>query len=410
MNSGRHWLTAARLRIYPAILLVLQFVVRPAGMKVYAQSPSGKFGSPFSDDFRVFWGTARLALEGRFTAPYDLAQLFPMMQLADSSMRAPAPWTNWFYPPAFMLVVAPFGLLDFWQAYLLFVCLTAAPFLFLLFRICTPYRPWLLILAFPATVSTAFHGQNAFLTSSLAAATLLCLPTRPVLAGVFLGSLVIKPHLAALFPIALFAIGAWRTIASAALTALAWSLASYGLMGGGAYAAFRAGAAHAQQLVVDGLLPALKMPTVFIGLRMHAADVAFAYAAQMAVAAMTAGMVVLAWRRARHHGLRCAALMTASMLVSPYMYTYDMTWLAFPLAWMGMHGMRHGWRHGERFWLVVAWTLPASSQVFAKYLNLQLAPFALLALLGLLVRRSLETSLPDPVVEAERYKEQRKNH
>ena len=39
-----------------------------------------------------------------------------------------------------------------------------------------------------------------------------------------------------------------------------------------------AGVAHAQQLVIDGLLPAFKMPTVFIGLRMHAVDVALAYA------------------------------------------------------------------------------------------------------------------------------------
>lgn len=400
MKSDNHWLTALRLRVYPAILLGLQFIVRPAGMRAHAKSASGRFGSPWGDDFRVFWGTARLALEGRFAAPYDLAQLFPVMQLADSSVRAPAPWTNWFYPPAFMLAVAPFGLLDFWQAYILFVCLTAAPFLFLLHRICVPYRPWLLILAFPATVSTAFHGQNAFLTSSLAAASLLCLPTRPVLAGVFLGSLVIKPHLAALFPCALLAIGAWRTMASAALTALAWISASYALMGGEAFAAFRAGVAHAQQLVIDGLLPAFKMPTVFIGLRMHAVDVTLAYALHAAVAAMAAGMVVLAWRQARHHALRCATLMTASMLVSPYMYAYDMTWLAFPIAWMGVHGMRHGWRHGERFWLAVAWTLPASSQLAAKYLNLQLAPFALLALLGLLVRRSLETSQLNPAMEA----------
>jgi hypothetical protein len=104
---------------------------------------------------------------------------------------------------------------------------------------------------------------------------------------------------------------------------------------------------------------------------------------------MAAGMVVLVWRDTRHHALRCATLMSASMLVSPYVYAYDMTWLAFPIAWLGMHGMQHGWRQGERFWLVVTWTLPASSQIFARFANVQLAPFALLILLGLLVRRSL---------------------
>lgn len=389
MKNDGHWLTAQRMRIYPAILLCLQFIVRPAGMRKYAESASARFGSPWPDDFRVFWGAARLALEGRFTAPYDMAQLFPVMQLADSSLRAPAPWASWFYPPTFLLLVAPLGLLDFWLAYPLFVALTLAPFIVLLFRICAPYRPWLLIIAFPATVSTAFHGQNAFLTSSLAAAALVLLPARPVLAGVFLGCLAIKPHLAVLFPFALIAIGAWRTIASAAVTALALVLSSYGLMGGETFHAFRDNVAYAQQLVSTGMLPAFKMPTAFVGLRMHAVDLTLAYAAQLLVATMAAGMVVLVWRNSRHHAVRCATLMTASMLVSPYVYAYDMTWLAFPIAWMGVHGMRHGWRPGERFWLVVAWTLPASSQIFARFANVQLAPFALLALLGLMVRRSL---------------------
>lgn len=391
MKANQHWLTAQRMRIYPAILLALQFIVRPAGMRKYAQSPSAMYGSPWPDDFRVFWGAARLALEGRFAAPYDMAQLFPVMQLADSSLRAPAPWAQWFYPPTFLLVVAPLGLLDFWLAYSLFVLLTATPFFLLLFRICSPYRPWLLVVAFPATVSTAFHGQNAFLTSCLAAATLYFLPARPVLAGIFLGGLVVKPHLAVLFPLALLAIGAWRTIASAALTALAIACASYGLMGGEAFSAFRDSVSHAQQLVSAGQLPAFKMPTVFVGLRMHAVDTALAYAAHLVVAAMAAGMVVLVWRQCRHHALRCATLMTASMLVSPYVYAYDMAWLAFPIAWMGMHGMQHGWRPGERFCLVVAWTLPASSQLLARFADIQPAPFALLALLGLLVRRALSS-------------------
>lgn len=391
MKADKHWLTAQRMRMYPAILLALQFIVRPAGVWKYSQSRSAIFGSPWRDDFRVFWGAARLALEGRFAAPYDMALLFPVMQLADSSLRAPAPWAHWFYPPTFLLMVAPFGLLDFWLAYPLFVLLTATPFILLLFRICSPYRPWLLVVAFPATVSTAFHGQNAFLTASLGAAALYFLPGRPVLAGVLLGCLVIKPHLAVLFPLAFLAIGAWRTIASAAVTALALVLLSYGLMGEEAFSASRDSMAHALQLVSAGMLPVFKMPTVFVGLRMHAVDLTLAYAAHLAVAAMAAGMVVIVWRQCRHHALRCATLMIASLLVSPYVYAYDMTWLAFPIAWMGMHGMQHGWRPGERFCLVIAWTLPASSQLFARFADIQPAPFVLLALLGLLVRRSLSS-------------------
>jgi len=56
------------------------------------------------------------------------------------------------------------------------------------------------------------------LTAALAGAALLSLERRPILAGVFIGLLAIKPHLALLFPVALIAIGAWRTLLAAAVT------------------------------------------------------------------------------------------------------------------------------------------------------------------------------------------------
>jgi len=71
----------------------------------------------------------------------------------------------------------------------------------------------------PASVVTIVVGQNSFFTAAIVLGGIVLLDRRPWLAGVLFGLLVVKPHLVLLVPVALVAVGAWRTIASAALTA-----------------------------------------------------------------------------------------------------------------------------------------------------------------------------------------------
>ena len=85
--------------------------------------------------------------------------------------------------------------------------------------------------------------------------------------------------------------------------------------------------------------------------------------------------------------------MIATFLVSPYAFDYDLAWLAFPIAWLALAGLRNGWLRGEREVLVIAWLLPMLMVVIATALSLQVGPLVLGSLLWISVRRATATSM-----------------
>jgi hypothetical protein len=252
------------------------------------------------------------------------------------------------------------------------------------------------VAAFPGLWMNFTQGQNGFLTAALAGGALLCLERRPFVAGILIVLLVIKPHLAVLFPLALLAVGAWRAILAAALTALAFTTASVAILGETTLRAFWTGLGTAQSALEGGGIPPIKMPTVLAGLRLLGAPVAAASMAQAAVAVVAAFMVWRLWRRCRDWPLRGAALMVATFLVNPYAVDYDLAWLAFPIAWLALDGLRHGWRCGDREILVAAWAVPIALAPIAATTSIQIGPFVLGALLWAIDRRgALWVDRPD---------------
>jgi hypothetical protein len=242
--------------------------------------------------------------------------------------------------------------------------------------------------AFSGLWLNLFHGQNAFLTAALAGAALLSLERRPILAGVFIGLLAIKPHLALLFPVALIAIGAWRTLLAAAVTGTTFIAVGTAVLGIATLKACLASISYARLFLENGYLPWSKMPTVFAFLRLLRMPVAGAYILHALVSAVAVLAVWRVWRGSCDCQLRGAALMTATFLISPYVFDYDLAWLAFPIAWLALAGLRDGWLRGEREVLVAAWILPLLMNPIAKATSVQIAPFVLGAMLWMTMRRA----------------------
>ena len=80
--------------------------------------------------------------------------------------------------------------------------------------------------------------------------------------------------------------------------------------------------------------------------------------------------------------------MTATFLVSPYLFDYDLAWLAFPIAWLALGGLRDGWLRGDREVLVAAWLLPLLMLPIVKAVPIQIGPWVLGALLLVIMRRA----------------------
>ncbi|RQS71500.1 DUF2029 domain-containing protein [Burkholderia sp. Bp8963] len=385
MKTGEHWLNAERIKVYPRVVLLMLglLCVTWVTMSKHLVDPRGK---PLGYDFIAFWAASRLALAGHALDAYDI-------RLLVESAKVAVPGTSsvfaWFYPPAFYLVVLPLALMPYLVAYCVFIGTTLAAYVFVLLRVIGRNRAALwCVAAFPGLWSNLLHGQNAFLTAALAGAALLCIERRPIIAGVFVGLLAIKPHLALLFPVALLAARAWPAIASAAATAIAVTAAGTVALGTGTLKAFLASVQQARGFVETGALPWAKMPTVFALARMAGVPVAGAYVVHAIVALGATGVVWHVWRRSADPALRGASLMTGTFLISPYVYDYDLAWLAFPIAWLAFAGLRTGWLRGERETLVAAWVLPMVMASIANLLSIQIAPLLLIALLGFIVRRA----------------------
>jgi alpha-1,2-mannosyltransferase len=119
-----------------------------------------------------------------------------------------------------------------------------------------------------------------------------------------------------------------------------------------------------------------------------------AWTAQALFALLAAGTVMWTWRKCPAMDLRSAALVTGIAMTTPYIFDYDLTLLALPIAWLGARGIREGFLPWEKMVLCSAWLLPILSRPMGKYLHLPLAPLAIALLLGAVLRRAAIRSEP----------------
>jgi hypothetical protein len=386
-----HWLNAERVRVYSWITVVIfagLFVVWLGRSLPALVDPAGK---PFGYDFMAYWSAARLALIGQAAAAYNEPAIAAVQHAAVHAL--PGIVYPWHYPPTFLLPIAPLGLLPYPAALALFVLTTAVPWVALAGRMLPDRRAWIVAAAAPAGLITFLDGQNAFLTASIAGFALLWLDRRPVAAGVLIGLLAIKPQLALLFPLALLAERRWRSIAAATATVGALCCVSLAVFGVAAWTAFLRHLPVSQAMGDSGAVPWGTMPTAEVFFRSFGAPPTTAHALQAAVALFAAGCVWRAWRNpAAPFEAKAATLLAGSLLVSPYLFYYDLLWAALAIGWLTRLAMRDGFRRGEREIFLFAYAVPAVMQPVQMLTAVQPGFPAVLLLLVAAVRRAAPLS------------------
>ena len=381
-----HWLNAERVRGYSSIIFGLFAVIAVGWIAWSLPALVDPQGNPVGIDFIGFWSAARLAVTGRPEAAYDWATIQAVEHAAVPAL--PYLLNPFVSPPTLLLVLAPFGWLPYPLAFAVFVAGTTALWALLVRRL-LPRPAWIVAAATPAGLINVLIGQYAFLTAGLAGLALLRLDRRPMLAGMLIGLLCVKPHLAVLFPLALLAEARWQTIAAAAATAAVLTFASLAAFGWGTYAALFA---HLPQVAQATTLGAhwRVIPTPFI----FALSLRLPVAAAEAIQAMAAlGAAVCVWRAWRNREApfeaKAATLVAGSLLCSPYLSYYDLTWAALAIAFLAVLGMRTGFRRGEREIMLLAWVLPVLMPLFYVATSVQIGFPALALLLFAAIRRAM---------------------
>ncbi|MGA3401588.1 MAG: glycosyltransferase family 87 protein [Acetobacteraceae bacterium] len=386
------WLSEARCTVYARIFLAVAVLT---AVLLVALSSHGidRYGRPLGTDFKSFWAASHLALVGRPASVYDPLTHAAAERAAFGGREVG--YAAFFYPPPFLLVCLPLALLPYLAALAAWQIVTGFAWLRVL-QVLLGWRAVVPILAFPAALLNLEHGQNGFLTAALFGMGALALRRRPMLAGVFLGCLVIKPQLLVLVPVLLLLRRDWRTIAVAAATGLILAASSLALFGIATWEGFLRAAPLARATLEQGLVEPGKMQSVFAAVRLLGGGVAAGYAAQGIVAFGVCGALV--WVQRRRPDVIVMAMLTAcgTLLTTPFVLDYDLTLLALPLAWLLSVGRRDGFLPWEKLGLAAGFVLPAVSRMLALGLDAPIAPFVLLALFALLLRRAAQ---PGPAVE-----------
>jgi len=345
-------------------------------------------GGGVEADFVNVWAAGKLALSGHPALAYD----WPTHKLAEvAALGHPFDgYYGWHYPPTFLFVAATLALLPYAAAFLVSTVATFLPYLVAVRSIIGDRVGYLLAAAFPAVVANFFVGQNGFLSAALLGGALILIERRQtLLAGVLIGLLAYKPHLGLLIPVALIAGGEWRTIATTAIIAALIAAAAWLSFGTESWLGFLGHIGQSSQAVfADGKADWGKLQTAFGAVRTLGGSETLAWAAQGFVALVTAAAVAALWRSDLAYALKAAALGAGALLVTPYLYMYDLAVLAVPLAFLIRLGVAEGFRDYERAGIGIVCALMLAFIV--PFLKVPLGFAAVLIVATLIARRVLE--------------------
>jgi len=371
------------------LILVSLLFIQDAFATHFTPWPSIRGTAIWGRDFANVYTSGSLALEGRLDLLYDLKGYSAYQDaLFDGALRN----HNYSYPPPTLLYTWAFALLPYPVALLSWLLLTGAAFA----AAARPYLrdaglPGWLALVAPATLLNVWAGHYGLLIGALWLGAFHLLPRRPVLAGVLIGLMLVKPHLAILAPLILARRGEWKAFAAAGATAGALVAVSALALGPDLWRTWLGVTVGVQGAMVDdvGTYFLTMMPTIVPTVSAFGFPGAVAWILQGLVAAgAVAALLRHMPKDSRAAGL---AVAVATFLVLPYAFNYDMT-VPGLAALLMLARLRRDPGSGPSFLLLLAFLLPLIVQTFGL-LHLPAPALILAALLALMLRQERAESV-----------------
>ena len=317
-------------------------------------------------DWMAFYAAARAFFDGNLALIFDGHRFTAHEnQMFAGWLSDRLPFHPWLYPPHFLFLVLPFGLLPYGLSYALFMGITGAALALTLWLQAPPDgRRWVQLgslLLCPACSITVVAGQNAFLTAALLVGGFRLVPRRPLLAGALLGAATFKPTLWLMVPVALVAARQWRALAAAAAMVGALALASVAVFG--------------IEIWQQWLEMALSPPADFYGewlqwgrsWGLSVYTCAWVLGATHGTATLMQAVASLGAASCVYAAFRNAALDTdrqlvvllaASLLAAPHVSSYDALLLAIAAALLFCRALKDGAALYAITLLLAAWLLP----------------------------------------------------
>ncbi|HUE80062.1 MAG TPA: glycosyltransferase family 87 protein [Sphingomicrobium sp.] len=338
-------------------------------------------GSPWAHDYIAQWASGFRVLSGNAALVYDWAGHSAYQARL---IGAPKPVELYvFYPPHFLFTTPAFAWLGHVQASLAFLLVTASAYAASLYLW---VRNWekaaLVAVAGGGAFYSIWWTQNGFLTAALFTAGLAFLNRRPVVAGIFFGLLTIKPQLGLLIPVALLVSGNWRAIVSATVTFLLLAIAAEAFLGEGIWETFFTSISEASGFLQSGNLWFKQQSLFALLFPIYGPGVAWVFHSILALT--VAAIVAWMWCNRGSHWNKSSALMSASLLVTPYLYPYDAVLLTAAAVMLLYEGHGPTLSRWERVLVFLCCLAPMAT----RFIYSAAVPLAALILLYIAVHRA----------------------
>jgi hypothetical protein len=298
-------------KIYWAGLWIAGWAVAAFGIGVDLLLPSST--TALGRDFSNLWIAGRLVLEGQPLCTFDIE----CFRLALTRELGILSQQNFSYPPHVLLIAAPFALLPYYAALACWTALGVALF-YQTAKLWVPCEfPPILAILTPAAAINIWNGHYGFLFGALWLLFYDGLRSgKFVRAGVFAALLTFKPHMGLL--VALSALRHTRTVIVATMATCALVFGSSLFFGKDAWHLFAFGTTETQFAILS------RQSTEFYFMMMPSAYVQFGRG-NLAILYQIAFAISAVWiiRRDKLSDPFTAA--TATFIVLPYSFNYDMT-------------------------------------------------------------------------------------
>jgi glycosyl transferase family 87 len=298
-------------------------------------------------DFINVFSAGRLVLDGHPALAYDW-DIQKQVQVAVLGQSYEGNFA-WHYPPPFLFVAALLAHFPYGVAYFGWAAVSLVPYLAVVRAIVGRSFGLLLAAGFPVVFTNALVGQNGFLTASLIGGTLILMPTRPMLSGICLGLLSYKPQYGLLFPLVLIAASQWKVFFTAGIVAVLIASLSWLAFGSESWQAFfHWMPMFSQAFLTEGRAPWGKMQSIFALVRYFGGTEQLAWIFQWIMSGAVAVLLALMWRsRSVSYPLKAASLAAGALLITPYLFLYDLMVLAIAVAFLVRVGLDQGFARYE---------------------------------------------------------------
>ncbi|HMI11801.1 MAG TPA: glycosyltransferase family 87 protein, partial [Bradyrhizobium sp.] len=326
-------------------LFVINAVFFPAAFSAHWWIFDAK-GLGIPTDFVNVWSAGKLVLDGHPALAYDW-DIQKQVQVAVLGQSYQGNFA-WHYPPPFLFVASLLAHFPYAVAFIGWAAVSLVPYLAVMRAIVGRPFGLLLAAAFPVVLTNTLVGQNGFLTASLIGGALYLMPARPVLSGICLGLLSYKPQYGLLFPLVLIAASQWTVFFTAGVVAVAIAFASWLAFGTESWQAFfHWMPMFSQAFLTEGRAPWGKMQSIYALVRYFGGTEQLAWVFQWIMSGAVVVLLALMWRSRISYPLKAAALAAGALLITPYLFLYDLMVLAIAVAFLVRIGLRQGFQRHE---------------------------------------------------------------